>query len=312
MLLDSADFVPPGVREQFSALILRSAIRLALKPAFSPRVSITSQRRWLRRLSQATCSAKSVEVQSGTVGKVKGVWQRPRHLGTITNSSATILYLHGGAYCVGSPWTHRALISYLAQSAGLPVFAADYRLSPEHPFPAAVEDAVSVYRSLVEMRPVVIAGDSAGAGLALACALALGQRQIKPPAALVLFSPWVDLTQSAIQAKALKGDVMLSTGWVDACARHYLAGQDASSPLVSPIYGDLRGLPPTLIQAGTEELLRDQAVRLHSALLEAGVTVRCEIVPGRWHVFQLHAGVLPSADAAIERAGNFITHTIAP
>ena len=306
MLSDSADFIPPGVRERLTAPVLRLAVRLALKPAFSPHVSIASQRRWLRHVARTTLRISQVDVQSGTVGDVKGEWLRPRRPSAITKASAAILYLHGGAYCLGSPATHRAVTSHLAQAAGLPVFAADYRLAPEHPFPAALEDAIAVYRSLIEMGPVAIAGDSAGGGLALATALALAQRQAAPPAALVLFSPWVDLTLSANSAKIPKGETMLSAAWLNACARHYLAGEDATAPLASPIHGDLRGLPPTLIQAGTDELLYGQAVKIHDALLHAGVAVGCEIVPGRWHVFQLHAGMLPSADAAIERAGNFI------
>ncbi len=306
MLSDSADFIPPGARERLTAPVLRLAVRLALKPAFSPRVSIASQRRWLRHVARATLRTSQVDVQSGTVGDVTGEWLRPRRPSAITKASAAILYLHGGAYCLGSPATHRAVTSHLAQAAGLPVFAADYRLAPEHPFPAALEDAIAVYRSLIEMGPVAIAGDSAGGGLALATALALAQRQAAPPAALVLFSPWVDLTLSANSAKVPKGEAMLSNAWLNACARHYLAGEDATAPLASPIHGDLRGLPPTLIQAGTDELLHGQAVKIHDALLHAGVAVGCEIVPRRWHVFQLHAGMLPSADAAIERAGNFI------
>ena len=310
MLLDSADFIPSGAREQLLAPILRWTILLTLKPVFSPQVSIAAQRRWLKRLSRAASPARRVDIQSGTVGGVTGDWLRPRQI-TDTKPSATILYLHGGGYCLGSPATHRALTSYLARSAELPIFAVDYRLAPEHPFPAAIDDAVAAYRGLIEKSPVVIAGDSAGGGLALATALALRQRQIQAPAALVLFSPWVDLTLSTIAAEVPKGEVMLSTAWLDACARAYLGATEAASPLASPIYADLHGLPPTLIQAGTDELLHGQAVRLHNSLLEAGVNVRCEIVPGRWHVFQLHAGMLPSADAAIARAAEFISRSLA-
>jgi len=311
MLSDRAEFVPPGAREQLIAPTLRLALRLALKPGLAPRVSIALQRSWLRHVSRATCPAKFVDVEAGTIGGVTGDWLRPRSPSTITKSNATILYLHGGYYCLGSPATHRAITSHLAQRAGLPVFAASYRLAPEHPFPAAVEDATAAYRGLIERGPVVIAGDSAGGGLALATSLALRKHHVGAPAALILFSPWVDLTLSANSAKEPKGEAMLSIAMLNACASHYLAAADAASPLASPIYGDLQGLPPTLIQAGTDELLHDQSVKLHHTLLEAGVAVRCEIVPGRWHVFQLHAGMLPSADAAIERATDFILRSIA-
>jgi acetyl esterase/lipase len=304
MLCNSAEFIPAGVRERLAAPALRLVVRTALKPVLSPTVPITWQRRWLGQVMRSIRPAGQVDVQAGALGGITGEWLRPRH--PAANTSATILYLHGGAYCLGSPATHRALTSHLAHAAGLPVFAADYRLAPEHPFPAAVEDAISAHLSLSGSGPVVIAGDSAGGGLALATALAIRQRQIEPPIALVLFSPWVDLTVSALADKAAKGEVVLSSAWLNACAHHYLAGKDATVPLASPIYGDLHGLPPTLIQTSPDELLHSDAVRIHDALLDAGVAVRCEIVPARWHEFQLHAGMLPSARAAVERAGSFI------
>jgi acetyl esterase/lipase len=305
--LDSTDFIPSGAREQLLAPILRLTLRLVLKPALSPQVSIAIQRRWLATMSRATRPARNVEIQSGTAGGIAGDWLRPQ----TAKSSATILYLHGGGYCTGSPATHRALTSRLAKAAGLPVFAPAYRLAPEHPFPAAINDAVAAYGDLIEKGPVVIAGDSAGGGLAIATALALRERQVKAPAALILFSPWVDLTPPANSVPAPKGEAVLTSAMLKACASHYLAAADATSPLASPIYADVRALPPTLIQAGTDEMLHGQAVRLHDALRDAGVAVRCEIVPGRWHVFQLHAGMLPSADAAIARAAEFILRSVA-
>ncbi len=301
---NNADFIPGGARERLVAAVLRMAARMFLKPALSPHVPIPWQRRWLKQVTRAVRPRVAVDVQAGAVGGVAGEWLHPRDS---ANARATILYLHGGAYCVGSPATHRAITAHLALAAGLPVFAADYRLAPEHAFPAALEDAVSACRSLAGMGPVAIAGDSAGAGLAVATALALRQRQLAPPAALVLFSPWVDLLANSDKAK---GEVVLSAAWLNACARHYLAGGDAKAPLASPIHGDLRGLPPTLIQTGSDEILHGQALRLHDALRNAGVAVTCETVPARWHVFQLHAGMLPSADAAIERAANFIVSNI--
>ena len=311
MLFNSAEFVPNSARERLVAPISRVVLRLALKPALSPNIPIPWQRWWLSQVVQSTRPRGRMDVQSGVLSGVAGEWVRPRRLTANTKTRATILYLHGGAYCVGSAATHRAVTSHLAQTTDLPVFAADYRLAPEHPFPAAVDDAISVYRSLLEMGPVVIAGDSAGGGLSLATALGVRQRHISPPAALVLFSPWVDLTTSAFSDMASKTEPMLSTPWLNACARHYLAGQDAMTPLASPIYGELRGLPPTLIQSGSDELLYGDAVRVHDALVNAGVAVRCEIMPSRWHVIQLHAGMLPSANAAIERAGNFISLNLA-
>jgi acetyl esterase/lipase len=225
-----------------------------------------------------------------------------------TANRATILYLHGGGYCVGSPKTHRAVTSHLAGAAGVAVFAANYRLAPEHPFPAALDDAIACFQSLRQAGPVVITGDSAGAGLALATALTARQRQIAAPAALVLFSPWIDLASIPDDAPR---DVMLRADWLRVCADHYLAGQPATAPLAAPLRGDLSGLPPTLIQAGADELLYGQALRTYEALRAVGRDVRCEIIPNRWHAFQLLAGSLPSADAAVARAGQFIVRTLA-
>jgi acetyl esterase/lipase len=189
------------------------------------------------------------------------------------------------------------------------VFAANYRLAPEHPFPAALDDAIACFQSLRQAGPVVIAGDSAGAGLALATAIAARQRNIDQPAALVLFSPWADLTASACPDDA-PNDAMLRADWLRSCAAAYLADQPATAPLASPLLHDLAGLPPTLIQAGSDELLYDLALRTHDALFAAGCAVRCEIIPNRWHAFQLLAGSLPSADAAVARAGQFIARIL--
>jgi acetyl esterase/lipase len=306
MPFNSADFIPAGTRERLAATVLRIAARLFLQPALSPKIPIAWQRRWLKQVTRVMRPRAHVDVQAGALGGVAGEWLRPRE--TAANTKAAILYLHGGAYCIGSPGTHRAITAHLAQAARLPVFAADYRLAPEHAFPAALEDAVAACRALAGMGLVAIAGDSAGAGLAVATALALRQRQLAPPAALVLLSPWVDLLANSDKAK---GEVVLSAAWLNACARLYLAGEDAKAPLASPVYGDLRGLPPMLIQTGTDEILHGQALRLHDVLQNAGVTVSCETVPARWHVFQLHAGALPSADAAIERAAKFVLRNVA-
>lgn len=306
-----AEFVPPGLGERLTSAVLRAALRTLVKPALSPKVPIVRQRRRLWRLARFTRASSETTLEPGTAGGVIGEWLRPRRSGDALLSPGAILYLHGGGYCVGSPRTHRALSSRLARAAGLPVFAADYRLAPEHPFPAALDDAVAACRSLMQSGPVVIAGDFAGGGLALATALYLRQHDIGSAAALVLLSPWADLTLFALTEKAAGQEVMLSTAWLGDCARHYLAGESASVPLASPVFADLRGLPPTLIQCGADELLCSDALRVKDALTAAGVIATCETVPGQWHTFQLHAGVLPAASAAIERAARFISLTLA-
>ena len=295
MLSDSAEFLPSGARERIVAAVLRAALRILLKPALSPRVPIAAQRWWLRQLARLNRPASGVEIEAGTVGGVAGEWLRA----PARRNASAILYLHGGGFCVGSPATHRALTSRLARATGLPVFAADYRLAPEHPFPAAPEDAIAVYRALCEAGPVVLAGDSAGARLALTTALSAGERGLRQPAALVLFSPWIDLANVPDETCT---EVMTSAAWLRACAEHF----GSAAATLSPLRADLHALPPTLIQAGSEELLRRDAESLHDALEKAGVAVRCEIIPTRWHAFQLHAGMLPSAGAAVARAAAFI------
>jgi len=311
------EFPPRGFMDALLAAVLRATLRLLLKPVFSPRFSIAFQRRWLVGLARIALPTRGVATEGGQVAGVTGEWCRRRTGGTRPGS---ILYLHGGAYCVGGPATHRALTTRLARVTGLPVFVADYRLPPEHPFPAALDDALTAYRTLRADGPVILAGDSAGGGLALATALALREAGDPAPAALVLLSPWVDLVTPEPRPPAPPGEAMLDWAWIDACARHYAGGGGAGPdgapasihhPLVSPLRADLRGLPPVLIQAGTDELLHDQALALHGALRAAGVDVRCEITPRRWHVFQLHANALPSADAAIDRVAGFVLGPLA-
>ena len=307
-------FHPAGALEALLAPLLRGTLKALLKPAFSPRWSIAAQRRWLGVMVRLNLPPRGVRITPDRVGGTAGVpgeWVRPQ---AGTPRRGTVLYLHGGAYCVGSPATHRGITGALARGTGMAVFALDYRLAPEHPFPAALHDALAAVRALRTQGPVVLAGDSAGAGLALATALALrdaaepadvGDTHNAAPAALLLMAPWVDATLAQLPPPT-PGEAMLSRAWVAACAQHYLAGADAAQPGVSPLLGDLQGLPPVLIQVGTDDLLHDESLRLHDALQAAGGAVRCEVTAGRWHVFQSHAGALPSADAALARAANFI------
>ena len=306
MRSDSAEFVPAGAQEEIAAALLRFGARIAWRPALSPRTSFAWQRWWMRQLARFTHQCAGIERQAGVEGGAPGEWMRPA---SADARRATILYLHGGGYCIGSHWTHRAVTSHLAGATTLPVFAADYRLAPEHPFPAAFDDALACFQSLRAAGPVIIAGESAGAGLALATALGARQRQIAAPAALLLFSPWTDLSPASIPDEAPR-DAMLRADWLRVCANHYLAGRPASTPFASPLHGDLNGLPPILIQAGADELLCGQALRTYEALRAAGCDVRCEIIPERWHAFQLLAGSLPSADAALARAAEFIARVL--
>ena len=211
---DVIDRSPADLGDSLVASLLRPAARLAVAPL--PRVPIPWQRWWLRWLTRLAPPAHGMGTEEAVRGGVKGEWVRPAGAVTDDGRGAVILYLHGGCYCIGAPATHRALTSRLARATGLPVFAADYRLAPEHPYPAAVDDAIAAYRSLLENGPVVIAGDFAGGGLAVATALRARQLLLRPPAALILFSPWVDLTMATFSDRVTDGPV-LSHAWLAAC-----------------------------------------------------------------------------------------------
>ena len=299
--------IPAGSRlERLVAAVLRTVLRATLLPTFRPGRPIPEQRRRLALVTRLTLPARGVDFTVVTCGGVPGEFAQTRGL---ASTRGTVLYLHGGAYCVGSPATHRSITSHLARCTSTRVFVADYRLAPEHPFPAAVDDAVAAYRALLRdggsPQCIAIIGDSAGGGLALATALRLRDLAEPLPAALVLFSPWVDLG-TPDRGVEPAGETMLSRAWTAECARLYLGGRDSNDPLASPINGDLRGLPPTLVQVGQDELLLSDARRLQSALAAAGVPVELQEYPRRWHVFQVNAGVLADADRALESAAGFL------
>ena len=292
--------------EKLVAAVLRTALRATLLPTFRPGRPIPEQRRRLALVTRLTLPARGVDFTAATCGGVPGEFAQIRGL---AGTRDTILYLHGGAYCVGSPATHRAITSHIARRTAARVFVADYRLAPEHPFPAALDDAVAAYRALLHdgvlPQRIAIIGDSAGGGLALATALRLRELGEPLPAALVLFSPWVDLGDPDRGVEPA-GEAMLSRAWTAECARLYLDGRDSGDPLASPINGDLRGMPPTLVQVGQDELLLADSRRLHSALAAAGVPVELQEYPRRWHVFQVNAGVLADADRALESVAGFL------
>ena len=295
-----------GWFERLIAAVLRSVLLATLRPTFRAGRPIPQQRRRLELITRLTLPARGVVCTSARCGGVPGEFVRARG---VAAGSGAILYLHGGAYCVGSHVTHRSVTSHLARRTAADIFVADYRLAPEHPCPAAVDDAIAAYRGLREQGwapgQIAFVGDSAGGGLTLATALKLRELGESLPAALVLFSPWVDLGNPD-RGKPPHGEVMISLPWVQECARLYLAGRDARDPLASPIQGNLRGLPPTLIQAGQDEILLQDSRRLHAALVAANVPAQLAEYPRRWHVFQANAGVLADADRALESAAGFL------
>jgi acetyl esterase/lipase len=229
-------------------------------------------------------------------------------------NNSVILYLHGGCYATGSVETHRDLMTRLSIEASIRVLGLNYRLAPMHPFPAAVEDAAAAYRWLLrcgfEPARIAIAGDSAGAGLALAATITMREQGLPLAGAIVCLSPWVDLavTGASMESKASEDPIVsreMLLGW----GKLYLGDHDLRTPLASPLYADLDQLPALLIQVGSAEVLLDDSIRLAQRASAAGVNTTLEVWPDMIHVWQSFAAILPEARQAIERIGKFVrTH----
>lgn len=228
-----------------------------------------------------------------------------------------LLWLHGGGYVIGSLASVRAMAAQLAKATGTRVVTLDYRLAPEHPFPAAVDDAVAAYRWLlsegVEPTHIAIGGDSAGGGLALATLVSLRDQGVALPAAAVCLSPWTDLTLSggSLRTNADSDPQVSQTGLTE-MAGHYLAGHDARSPLASPLLADLSGLPPLLIHVGSVEGLLDDSLRLADNARKAGVDVTLECWDDMIHVWHAFAPGLPEAVAGLERVAEWLLERWSP
>ena len=222
-----------------------------------------------------------------------------------------LLYLHGGAYVMGSCSTHRQVVSHIAYAAGVAALIPNYRLAPEHPFPAAVEDAVAVYRWLLEQgidpADIVIAGDSAGGGLAVSALLSLRDVGTPMPAAVCLLSPWLDLAAAGDSLVSRAGhDPWFRAEDIPQVAQFYAGTYDVRDPLLSAVYATADGLPPVYIQVGDDEILLSDSTRLADNIRAAGGSVELDVWPGMWHVFQAFVSVMPESTVAIEKIGRFV------
>ena len=294
-----------SVRSQLLAVFLR----MTVKKKFARSGDLIKERASMDKMSAMSVKGKPGRLE--VIGGVAGEW----HEAQLGSKETVVLYLHGGGYVLGSPTSHAGMASMMADLAQARVFVLAYRLAPETPFPGALEDAISAYKALLEKgekpEKIVIAGDSAGGGLAVALMVALKEEGIPLPAAGVCLSPWADLSFSgdSMQAKA-KADSILcreSLAWLGG---QYLADLAANDPRVSPIFADLTGLPPLLIQVGSDEVLLDDAVRLNKVAKKAGVDSTLEIWNGQVHVWPLMSKLIPEARQALQGIGTFIkTHT---
>jgi epsilon-lactone hydrolase len=290
------------------AELIRLGLRYLLKTTADPGATIAAHRhrqqlyeRWVPRPPRES---------RATVGRLGGVSTTFITM-PVSQPDRHVLYLHGGGYVIGSPVLYRHMTWRFAAAARARIAAIDYRLAPENPFPAAIDDALAAWQGLLaagaDPRQAVVMGDSAGGGLALALALRLRDTGGLLPAAVVALSPWTDLalTGDSLQRNA-DSDPMVSSAEIPAIAALYLAGADPYHPYASPLYGDHAGLPPTLIQVGSDEVLRDDSVRIAERLRAAGCVVELDIwkrMPHVWHAF---AAMMPEARKAIARIGLFV------
>ncbi len=304
--------------------LLNAYLRNVVKPSLARASNAEALRRGLRRAA-AMLPPPPSEARFGPAPRLRSLSERgldwrwcsapttSRNAAAGAPSARAILFLHGGAYLAGSPETHRSLIWALAKSAETPVAAIDYRLAPEHPFPAAFEDALAGYDALVRAlgpeAQIALAGDSAGGGLALAAAAAiLARRDGRPPAALAVFSPFVDLalTGRSLNRNARR-DAMLPAHRVHDVVDAYLDGADPRDPRASPLYAVWAAPPPpTLIQASSAEALSDDAARMADALKRAGGDVRVEMWRATPHAWQFFAPYVEESAAAVASAGRFL------
>ncbi len=275
-----------------TVLVLKATVKRKLRHATDPvsaRLALES-------------SAKGAARPPEFVGGIPGEWQGA------TDAPVTLLYLHGGGYFACSPRSHRPITRGLAQG-GLRVFAPAYRLAPEHPYPAALEDAVAAYQGLRASgaRRIVLAGDSAGGGLALALMLKLRALDLPMPDRAVLFSPWTDLAATGPSLKT--NNRRCAMFWGDGIARAgapYIGTADPRDPLISPLYGNMTGLPPLLIHVGEAEVLRDDSTRMAERARAAGVPVDLRIWPVVPHVWQIMPGFIPEARESLAIAARFL------
>jgi monoterpene epsilon-lactone hydrolase len=294
--------VPPAVMR----LGMRQVGRRCLDPALPWPVQRS-------RLDQVTTISLLPRHTTVTEQTIAGL--RAEVVSRAPGSHPTVIHFHGGGYCLGSARMARSWAAHLSAQTGCRVVLPEYRLAPEHPYPAALQDARAIITALsgeAGPGPVVVSGDSAGGGLALALVLSMRDQGQEPPAGAILLSPWLDLGRDRrADPDLVRRDVLLAPDWLDACARAYADPSTWADHLVSPLHAMHSGLPPLLIQAGTEELLAPDAGLLAASASAAGVDVTYTRWPRMWHDFALQPGLLAAADSALAQASWFVTKVTA-
>lgn len=285
---------------------VRAMLWMLVRAPAGPPLPVRAQRAWFELVAATNVSRHRVARVATAAGGVPAERVDPGHA-----DAPVILYLHGGAYCLHSPRVYRPLTGSLAEAAGATVYALHYRRAPEHPCPAAIEDALAAYRWLLDggadPARIAFAGDSAGGALSVATAIEARASGLPMPAAMALISPWVDLGLSGESMRTLaRYEVVMRPAWLEASSRMYRDGLPADDPRCSPLFADLAGLPPTLIQSGSNDILLSDSERLAARLAAAGVEIELELWDGMHHVFQAEPLLLPDAESAIGGIAAFV------
>ena len=282
---------------------MRQAARQLGRRCLNPALPWPVQRARLDQFFRASLLPRGTTITKQDIAGLRAEVVSARN----TGPRNTVLHFHGGGYCIGSALTPRSWAAHLSAATGAQVVLPEYRLAPEHPHPAALDDARAIWAELSGPGQLIVSGDSAGGGLALALTLSLRDQGQALPAGAILLSPWLDLGRDhRADPDLVRRDVVLSPSWLAACARAYTAPPSWADPLVSPLHADLTGLPKLLIQAGTSELLAPDADLLATRAAAAGVDVTYTSWPRLWHDFALQPGLLAAADSALAQAAWFV------
>jgi epsilon-lactone hydrolase len=304
---------PPFIHHPCSVQdrVVVDAMRAASAP-FKGLMTSPAARESYDQMMEATPAAAGVSYHTATINGVEGVWSRP----DTAKQGSVILYLHGGGYVVGSAQAYRHVCSQFAARTGLATFAADYRRAPEHPFPAALQDALAAYAGLVEAgyQRIVVVGDSAGGGLSLALVARLADQGQQPnssggiqPVACVAMSPWTDLSLSGESHRAqVEQELYLTPTALRDLTQHYLAGSDLKQADASPLYGHFKGLPPLHLQVGTAEILLSDTLNYSTTALAHDVAITTHVWDDMPHVFPTAFAQLEAAESAMQQMAAFI------
>lgn len=294
------------------ARLIRSLTSRYIRKIDLSSADIGKMRKRLDQIGGFARVAKSVAIEEGELYGLKVEWYRPEQ----ARSGKILLYLHGGAFVLGSCASHRKLVTQIARAGRIDAVLPEYRLAPEHPYPAGLQDCVGVYRALLEYgynpKNIVVAGDSAGGGLTTSLMLELRHIGLPLPGAAVLISPFLDFTASgeSVTTRAAQ-DPWFDAKDVHVVIKYYCPDEDLEDPLISPVFANVAGLPPTLVQVGDDEILLSDSTRIAENMKAAGADVELQVFPEMWHVFQLFVGKMPESRVAVDRIGKFLKEAMA-